>query len=447
MTTSRVPTSLEEVSVRGEEVEPAAVGAEAAGVEGIWQAVERLYRSGIHPAIQVCVRRHGQIVLDRAIGYARGNGPNDPPEAKKVPVALDTPFTIFSASKAVTAMVVHLLDQKNLIRLDDPVCEYIPEFGVRRKQWITIRHVLAHRAGIPSLPPDVMQLDRLRDWDGIVQRLCEAEPTWRAGRQLAYHAMTGGFLLGEVVRRVTGDDIRTVLDREIRRPLRLRWLGYGVHGRELAKVAHNYFTGPPPLPPLSTVLQRALGVGFRQAAEMSNDRRFLEGIVPSGNVVTTARELSRFYEMLLNGGEVDGVRIFDRRTIRRAISEQSYLEFDLTIGLPLRYGMGFMLGGKWLGPYGPDTQYAFGHLGFTNIVSWADPERGLAAAILTSGKPLLYPQLYYALDVLWQIGRVFTKETGQPLRGAVRRRAQARSRGGRRRRPGAAAAARSRRQR
>src|SRR4029077_4444588 len=125
------------------------------------------------------------------------------------------------------------------------------------------------------------------------------------------------------------------------------------------------------LPPLSLVLRRALGVGFHEATAMGNDPRFLTAIVPSANVIATANDLSRFYQLLLDGGELDGVRIFDPRTIRRATSEQSYLEFDLTPGLPFRYGMGFMLGGDWFGVFGPDTRYAFGHLGFTNILSWA----------------------------------------------------------------------------
>jgi len=149
---------------------------------------------------------------------------------------------------------------------------------------------------------------------------------------------------------------------------------------------------------------------------LSNDPRFLTGIIPSANVVATANELGLFYQLLLDGGELDGVRVFDPRTIRRATSEQSYLEFDLTLGLPFRYGMGFMLGGQWFSPYGPDTRYAFGHLGFTNIVSWADPERQVAATLMTSGKPLVYPELYHLFDVLRQIGLACDKARPTPRR-------------------------------
>jgi CubicO group peptidase (beta-lactamase class C family) len=417
-TTCRVPESIESVTSirRGAEVKPREVGVEPDDVDRIWHTVEQLYQSGIHPAIQLCVRRRGQILIDRAIGHAAGNGPEDPEDAKKVLATPDTPFTIFSASKAVTAMVIHLLDQRHLLHLDDVVCEYIPEFGIHGKQWITIRHILTHRAGIPNLPPTVLDLDMLQDPEAILRILCESEPTSRPGRQLAYHAITGGFVLGEVVRRVTGKDIRTVLDDEIRRPLGFRWMSYGVQRRDVRRVAVNYFTGPPYAPPISTLLHRALGVDFRTATELSNDPRFLTAVIPSGNVVATAEELSRFYQLLLNGGELDGVRIFEPRTIRRATSEQSYFEFDFTLGIPFRYGMGFMLGGQWFSLYGPDTQYAYGHLGFTNIVSWADSERQVAAAIMTSGKPLLYPQLYYAYNIVRQIASACSK---LPPRSAV----------------------------
>jgi CubicO group peptidase (beta-lactamase class C family) len=135
--------------------------------------------------------------------------------------------------------------------------------------------------------------------------------------------------------------------------------------------------------------------------------------------MATANELSRFYQLLLDGGVLDGVRIFEPRTVRRATSEQSYLEFDLTLGIPLRYGMGFVLGGKWFSFYGADTRYAFGHMGFTNIVAWADPERQLAVALLNSGKPLAYPEILWFFDIMRQIGRACPKEpvASPPWRG------------------------------
>jgi CubicO group peptidase (beta-lactamase class C family) len=181
-------------------------------------------------------------------------------------------------------------------------------------------------------------------------------------------------------------------------------LSFGVAPEDVPRVALNYATGPPPLPPVSSLLERGLGVSYRQAVTFGNDPRFLTGVVPSANLVATANDLSRFYQLLLAGGELDGVRVFEPRTIRRATSEQSYLEVDFTLILPFRYGMGFMLGAEWFSLYGPYTQHAYGHVGFTNILTWADPDRQVAAALMTSGKPLIYPELYHLWDVLRQIG-------------------------------------------
>jgi CubicO group peptidase (beta-lactamase class C family) len=440
---TRVPVaaSLESVTsiASDREVDPRSVGVAPGALDQVWEAVRTLYRDGVHPAIQLCVRRRGEILIDRAIGCARGAGPNDPIDAEKIPISTETPFNTFSASKAVTAMVIHLLDQQHLLHLDDPVSEYIPEFGVHGKRWITIRHVLTHRAGIPNVPADAMRLEVLDHPDEVLHFLCNARPTTRAGRRLAYHAISGGFVLGEIVRRVTGQDIRSILASEILEPLGFRWMNYGVHPRDVDRVALNYFTGMPVLWPASWMFRRFLGVEFERVPALGNDPRYLTGVIPSGNIVSTAHELSRFYQLLLNGGELDGVRIFEPRTVRRAVSEQSYLEFDLSLAMPVRYGMGFMLGRRRMSFYGPDTLHAFGHIGFINIMGWADPERRIAVALMTSGKPLLYPEIRHFSDIIKQIGLACPKEPGfdwwqslsrssvspalQPLEVASRRRA------------------------
>jgi len=194
----RVPARLAEVTTVRAEIDPGEVGVAPDAPARIWAAVERLYRSGIHPAIQLCVRRKGHILLDRAIGHASGNGPADPPEASKVPCTPETPFNIFSAAKAVTAMLIHLLDERDALRLDDPVSEYIPEFAAHAKYRITIRHLLSHRAGMPNLPPEVMRVEYLAQPDEIVRIFCDAQLSSRPGQRLAYHAITGGFVLGEI---------------------------------------------------------------------------------------------------------------------------------------------------------------------------------------------------------------------------------------------------------
>jgi len=399
-----VPRDLESVTTVGDEQDPVAVGMTRDGVERIWEAVSALYRSGVHPAIQLCVRREGAVVLDRAIGHAEGNGPQDPPEADKVPVTPGTPFCIFSASKAITAVVVHLLDERGLLHINDPVVEYWPAYALHGKETITIAHVLAHKAGVPNLPPDAIDLDSLGDQERLMALLCDAKPRSRAGKTLAYHAVSGGFILGEVVRAVTGKDIRDVLAQEILEPLGFRWTNFGVAPQDVPEVGLSYPTGPPAIPPLSTLLTRALGVHPDEITRMSNDPRFLTAVMPAANGVSTANELGRFFELLRQGGELDGVRVLEPRTIRRALTEQSYLEVDFSLGFPTRFSYGFMLGAKILSLYGPDTEQAFGHLGFVNILGWADPERALSVGLITSGKPTLYPELPQFWGIGWRIG-------------------------------------------
>jgi len=386
-----VPRSLDPVTTYDptSEVSPRDVGLDAEGIAVLWGRVQDIYRSGIHPAVSVCIRHRGQVVMDRALGHAHGNGPGEE-GVEKVLATPQTPFCIFSASKAITAMVIHLLDDRGVLHVDDPVAEYIPEFGSNGKKWVTIRHVLTHRAGIPSLGNRANEdLTRLFDWDSIVTELCEARPTSPPGRRLAYHAITGGFVLGEIVRRVTGRPIRRVLQDEVLDPLGFDLMNYGIARERLDEVASSYFTGVPVTFPVSRVVRRALGVSIARAVEVSNTPEWLTSVVPSGNIVSTANELCRFFELLRCEGELDGVRVMDRRTIHRACAETSYLEMDFTLVMPVRYGVGLMLGSRWLSPYGPHTPRAFGHIGLTNVFGWADPQRDLSVALCTSGKPLL----------------------------------------------------------
>jgi CubicO group peptidase (beta-lactamase class C family) len=405
----RIPSDLESVASRGEEVAPGEVGSSREAIDGLWGKVEALYRSGAHPAIQICIRRSGQVVLHGAIGHASGNAPGDAPDAPKRVVQLDTPINLFSASKAVTAMVVHKLAERRVLHLDDWVSDFIPDFARHGKNRITIRHVLAHRAGVPNLPPDAIDLDLLGKPDQVLELLCDAELQSRPGRLLAYHAVTGGFILGEVVERVTGKSLREVLREEIADPLGLQWLNYGVTPEQVGEVALNACTGPSPPPPLAQILRRALGADLRDVVELSNDPRFLTGVIPSANVMTTALEINTFYQCLLDGGEHEGKQVFDARTIRHATAEQSWWEVDFTLLYPLRYGLGFMLGSKRVGPFGRDNPYAFGHIGFSNVFCWADPERELSVALLTTGKPVVALHVIPLFDLIGEIGKVFPK--------------------------------------
>jgi CubicO group peptidase (beta-lactamase class C family) len=344
-------------------------------------------------------------VLDRAIGYARGNGPDDTPQAPKRPISLDTPFILYSASKAVTAFLMLKLDEVGALHIEDRVADYIPAFARHGKDLITIRHVLTHRAGIPSVPDGA---DFLNDPEHALERLCDERPQSRPGSRLAYHATSGGYVLGAVIERATGESPRAALRKHLADPLGLSWMNYGVRAEDVDRVADDAFTGPPVLPPLSWLLERALGDSAPGVVDTANGAPFRTAIVPSGNVVTTARELSRLYMCLANGGELDGERVFEEKTIRRATSEQSYYEIDLTLGAPARWGLGIMLGGP-LSLFGLATPHAFGHLGFTNILGWADPERRIGVAILNSGKPVVSLGFIPLTNLVMQVSRTFQR--------------------------------------
>jgi CubicO group peptidase (beta-lactamase class C family) len=395
----RIPDDLTKVTSRNPAEDPAAGGLADETTERIWDAGVSLYRAGVHPALQLCVRRNGHIVLDRAIGHARGNGPHDGRDVRKQLATPDTPFCVYSTSKGITALVTHMLIERGALGLSDRVADHIPGYEQHGKGGTTIAHVLAHRAGVPNLPKELLDLEHAGDRELIVRLLCEQKPSHEPGTLLAYHAVTGGFILGEIVERVTGKSIRDVLNDEILKPLNFRWGNYGVKTEDVDQVGLAYVTGAPLLPPLSTLVARALSRPLADAVALSNDPRFLTAVIPAASVITTANELSRFFEIFRQGGELDGVRVMQPSTLRKALEEQSRLEIDFTLLFPTRFSYGLMLGAKVVSPFGLDTDLAFGHLGLINIMGYADPERGVSVGLITSGKPIVYPELarFYAV--------------------------------------------------
>ena len=185
----------------------------------------------------------------------------------------------------------------------------------------------------------------------------------------------------------------------------LKNLAYGVAESDIDRVASESFTGPKPRFMFDRMLERALGVSLPDLVDMANDRRFLGGIVPSGNVIGTAHDICSFFELLRQGGTIDGQEIFAPETIRRAVTRQNPFGFDAILGLPLKYGLGFMLGGRFLSFFGRNTPAAFGHLGFTNVLAWADPERQMSVAFLNNGKPFVTPELLAWLEIPRAISR------------------------------------------
>ena len=381
----RVPVDLDAVTAIGDEDHSEVDGAAA---ERIWQAARHWYRAGFHPAIQLCIRRRGRVVLNRAIGHGWGNAPTDEPDAEKIPVTTETPFCVYSAAKGITATVAHMLVEQGHFSLDDRVCEYIRSYTSHGKDRTTIRHVLTHSAGVPFPTGPTPDLRRADDHEYAQEQLGRLRPLYRPGLVHIYHALTWGPLMREIVYAANGKDIREILATEILDPLGFRWTNFGVAKQDIPLVAPSHATGRPLPPVVATIFRKAIGGTVHEIIPYTNTPAFLSTVVPSSNTVSTANEMSRFAEIWRRGGELDGVRIIGPERMYLAVQECRRLRPDFAVGLqPARWGTGYMLGTKRFGPFGRNAPAAFGNLGLANIAIWADPARGLAAGVISSGKP------------------------------------------------------------
>ncbi len=394
LNTIDVPDNLDPIiSIdHASEVAPEQVGITQKGADAIWQSVLNLYKTGTQPAIELCLRRKGKIVLNRAIGHVRGNGPLDTAYTPKTLATPDTPICLFSASKAVTALLIHMLAEDGSISLLDPVSYYNPEFAKSGKKNITIHQILSHRGGIPGIPPNT-PIDVLWNNDEIWRLLCEAKPISVDGDHLAYHAITGGYVLERVLKTVTGKSIQEYLDEKIRQPMGMKYFTYGVGEKDLGLLAENYMTGPKPKFPISWVVKRALGGDVDTIGEVINDARFQEAVIPAGNLVGTAEETSRFFQMMRNGGIWNGKKICDPLTIKRSVQEYGSLQIDRTMMMPMRYSAGMMLGGNPVGIWGPMSGSAYGHIGLINKMCWVDEARDISVSLLTTGISFVGPHI------------------------------------------------------
>jgi CubicO group peptidase (beta-lactamase class C family) len=173
--------------------------------------------SGAEHGVQVSVYRHGAPVVDAVAGLA------DPRAGR--PVTPDTLFYAASTGKGVTATLAHVLVERGVLDYDTPVADVWPEFAVHGKGGATLRHVLTHSAGVPAVPADTT-VEQLRDWDAMCEKIAAAEPWWTPGERVGYHAVTFGYLIGEIVRRVTGAPLSRVLADAVAGPLGVRDAAY-----------------------------------------------------------------------------------------------------------------------------------------------------------------------------------------------------------------------------
>lgn len=385
---------------REAEVAPESVGLDRATVDAIWRAAEDLYCTGYYPAIMLCLRRRGQIVLNRAIGFASGYAPESG-EAPR-PATVRTPACIYSASKAVTAMLMHKLAEEGRIDLLDPVSYYIPEFARHGKERINLYHLLTHRGGVPTIPRD-MPVDAVIDQQAMLQAICDARPLDRHGSTQAYHALTAGTVLQAVLERVTGEGIETYWESRFKTPMRFESFGYGADAARFSDLARDHLSGARLPRPATHYLKSLLGLDIEHDWRVVNEPRFFAQPIPAANMIATAEELGRFFQMLMDEGRYGDTQILEPRTVHHAIWESFPHRFDASLKVPVRMSAGMMLGGNPLGLYGWKSEEAFGHLGFINTFGWADPARQTAIGLLTTGKPILahsWPFLIRLIDTL-----------------------------------------------
>jgi CubicO group peptidase (beta-lactamase class C family) len=371
----QVPLDLAPITTVGPEVPAADAGLSERVIGRVWRAAELLFRTGLHPGLSLVLRHRGAVVLNRAIGHRiRGGADLMTPQ---------TPACLFSCSKAVTALVIHKMHENGVLSLDDAIADHLPAFAVNGKQHVTIRELLTHRAGLAAIPVDKPDPMILFDVEYMLDALCAAPLTHHA-RQ-AYHAVTSGYILGAVAERAAGTGLPELLT-ELLAPLGATSVAYGVAPDQRDEVALSYTTGPRWLPVLTASVTRLLGLPPHVVAPAMNSPQAMSRVLPSAGIYASADDAARVFQMLLDGGTWEGQQVLAAQTVADAVRPAGPLVIDATLPAPIRFSAGFMLGERLGSLYGANTAQAFGHLGFTNVLCWADPARDIAAALLTTGK-------------------------------------------------------------
>ncbi len=330
----------------------------------------------------LCVVSNGDSVVDIWAGEA------DPDTGTAW--GRDTVGIVFSNTKPATALCLHLLADRGLLRLDDPVMRYWPDYGAAGKGITTLRMLLDHSAGLPALRqtlPDGAAFD----WAEMTRRLADEEPFWKPGTRVGYHGLTFGWLVGEVVRRVTGQSLGTFFRQEIAEPLGLDfWIG-------LPEAVEPRIAPVIPVRPAQAgprgAFERALveepdsatSLYFRNTGGWRpsgfNSRRGRAAEIPAANGITNARGLAGLYAALAGNGEGNASNLLSPAALAQAVQVTSATHEDVTLRVPTRFAAGFMRNmdnrGRNLDSVVlPAT--AFGHVGAGGSLGFADPARGLA---------------------------------------------------------------------
>jgi CubicO group peptidase (beta-lactamase class C family) len=326
--------------------------------------LERRRAGGWHDGAQCYVSRHGEILLDVAIGESR------PGRAME----RDDLMLLYSAGKPLTVVAVLQLWEQGRLGLDDPVAEYVDGWG-NGKERCTIRHVLTHTGGFPNA--DAKLFDRDIPYDEVVAHIAASPTRWEPGTDAAYHPSSGWKILGAIVERVDGRPVDRYLAEEVFRPLGVENMRLGIPREEQAalgeRVAPVYWRGHA-LPVVDP--DGGLQMVPYKVDEFHNEAHFVAKVEPGGGMRGPARELGRFYESLLGLGP----RVLEPRTVEVMSSVHRYGIKDRLFRQNIPWGLGVQVAFT-----GGTGRRAFGHGGMASSRALGDPEFGLVMAVVTNG--------------------------------------------------------------
>ena len=358
------------------------------------------HRGDVGAAVAVTI--DGRPVIDLWGGYAD--------KQRSRPWQRDTIVNVYSATKGVAGTCLNRLADNGRVDLDAPVARYWPQFAQAGKERIPVRWLLSHRAGLPAVS-NPLPSDALLRWDVMTAALAEQEPWWEPGTRHGYHALTFGYLVGEVVRRVEGRSLGAYCREEIAGPLQIDF-HIGLDAREDARCAEMIAPMPPVAGAPHAVPAAAPDPNSMAAKAMNNpagamrlsavnSRAWRGAEVPAANGHTNARALARFYGALARGGQLDGVRVLSPAQIERCLNIESD-GIDAVVGVPMRFGLGYRLT-QPAARYGPNPR-TFGHTGAGGSLGFADPDAkvGFAYTMNQMGSHILIdPRVVALLDALY----------------------------------------------
>jgi CubicO group peptidase (beta-lactamase class C family) len=281
----------------------------------------------------VAVSLDGDLVVDLWGGWA------DP--ARTVPWERDTITNVWSTTKTMTALCALMLVDAGALDLDAAVSRYWPEFGAGGKEGrVLLRHVLGHTSGLPGWSQPIT-VDDLYDWEKATSLLAAQEPWWEPGTASGYHALTQGYLVGEVIRRVTGQSTGTFFREKVAGPLAADF-HIGIDPAEFSRISN--IIPPPPPTAIGEISETALRVLANppMSAEIAWTEPWRRAEIPAANGHGNARAVAGIQSVIANGGEAGGVRLLSEAGCARILAEQAYGQ-DLVLGVPIRFGVGYAL--------------------------------------------------------------------------------------------------------